>query len=84
MIANCGEPGGQPGASKSQNSGGSVGFQYQVSRVIHLPGWGAYTLIFKNTNTRKLPKPFLVEVGSMTEIVCWEDLDRILRESAGV
>ena len=25
-----------------------------------------------------------IEVRSMTEIVCWEDLDRILRRSAGV
>ena len=58
MITNFGEPGGQPGASKSRNSGGSVCFQYQVSRVIHLPGWGANTLIFKNTNTRKYPNPF--------------------------
>ena len=52
-----------PVASKSRNSGGSVCFQYQVSRVIHLPGWGANTLIFKNTNTRKYPKPFLGPAG---------------------
>jgi hypothetical protein len=25
-----------------------------------------------------------IEVRSTTEIVCWEDLDRILRQSAGV